>query len=257
MIVVLGANGFVGSAFCRLLGERGVPFRGVDLDDYEEARGLRCDLLVNADGNSKKYLAEEDPALDFDLSVASVVRSLRDFPSRRYLYISSVAVYPDHENPSLSTEETPLDAGRQSIYGFHKRIAEQCVMRHHGDWLILRFGGLVGEGLRKGPVFDILEGRPLRMGPMSRFQFIDTADAARVALRIAESGFAREVFNVCGRGTVTLREVQEMAGRVEENELPAEAWDISTVKTHARVGLPETGATVRAFITRRLSERSG
>jgi len=251
VILVLGARGFVGSAFCAACAEAGIEFRGIDLDDYAGARGARGDVLINADGNSRKYLAEEDPARDFRLSVASVMDSLADFSFRRYVYISSVAVYPDHADPRRNAEDAAIDASAQSRYGFHKRLAEELVRKYSSDWLILRLGGMVGGGMRKGPVHDILTGAALRLGTASRFQFINTADVARLALRMLSEGCAREVFNVCGRGTVTLREVQAMAGEAAENDLPAEVWDINTEKAHRRFGLPGTAETVRAFIAGR------
>lgn len=248
MILILGARGFVGSAFCAACAEAGLEFRGVDLDDYGSARGTRCDILINADGNSKKYIAEEDPARDFRLSVLSVMDSIRDFAFGRYVYISSVAVYDAPADPGRTVEDAALDAAAQSRYGFHKRLAEQLVMKYCPDWLVLRLGGMVGEGLSKGPVYDILTGAPLRVGAGSRFQIIRTVDVARLALRMLGEGCAREVFNVCGRGTVTLAQVQKMAGRAGENELPVEDWNVNTDKAHRRFGLPETEATVRGFV---------
>ena len=253
MILILGARGFVGSAFCAACAEAGLDFQGVDLDDYDGARGARCDLLINADGNSKKYLAEKDPARDFRLSVLSVMDSIADFSFRRYLYISSTAVYPDPSDPRRTAEDAVLDPAAQSRYGFHKRLAEELVVKYCPDWLILRLGGMVGEGLRKGPIHDILTGAPLWVGTKSRFQFIHTRDVARIALRMLAEGCGQEIFNVCGRGTVTLAEVQGMAGLAGENDLPAEVWDVNTDKAHRRFGLPSTEDTVRAFIARRRS----
>ncbi|MCC6449832.1 MAG: NAD-dependent epimerase/dehydratase family protein [Candidatus Aureabacteria bacterium] len=248
MILILGARGFVGSAFCAACAEAGLEFRGVDLDDYDGARGARCDVLINADGNSKKYLAEEDPARDFRLSVLSVMDSISDFDFRRYLHISSVAVYPDPSDPRHTAEDAVLDPAAQSRYGFHKRLAEELVVKYCPDWLILRLGGMVGEGLRKGPVHDILTGAPLWVGTGSRFQFIHTRDVARIALRMLVEGCTQEIFNVWGRGTVTLAEVRGRAGLAGENDLPAEVWDVNTDKAHRRFGLPSTEDTVRAFI---------
>jgi len=248
VIFILGSKGFVGSAFREACRERGIPHRGIDIDNYEDCRGLRCNALINADGNSKKYLAEEDPATDFKLSVTSVMRSFSDFPCGKYIYISSVAVYGDHANPDNNHEDTPIDIHSQSNYGFHKYLAEQLVMKYCDDWLILRLGGMVGERMGKGPVFDILNNIPLRMNSMSRFQFINTLEVARLVLKRLDENCSGEIFNICGRETISLREIQELAGRIEDNKLPAEAWDINTKKAEGRFGLPTTEETIREFI---------
>ena len=52
--------------------------------------GMHFDAIVNANGNSKKYLAEQDPQLDYEMSVESVSRSLADFRFETYVFISSV-----------------------------------------------------------------------------------------------------------------------------------------------------------------------
>ena len=52
-------------------------------DNYQKFRGQSCDLLINANGNSKKFLADDDPAAEFDASVASVLRNFVDFPAKR------------------------------------------------------------------------------------------------------------------------------------------------------------------------------
>jgi len=250
MIIILGAQGFLGSAFCRVCNGRGIPHQGIDLDNYAQCKGSRCETLINADGNSKKYLAEADPVRDFELSVDSVMRSFFDFSFRRYVYISSVAVYTDHANPGNNSESAPVDVCAQSNYGFHKYCAERLVMKYCGDWIILRVGGLVGPCMSKGPVFDIMRRLPLRINPSSRFQFINTEEIAAITLKMLDDAHCtREFFNLSGRGTVTLREIQEMTGHVEENSLPVETWNINVDKVHKRFGLPTTHITIRDFIS--------
>ncbi|MDP8247490.1 MAG: NAD(P)-dependent oxidoreductase [Candidatus Tritonobacter lacicola] len=250
MIFILGSGGFVGTAFCEACVETGILHQGIDRENYDEFKGRCCETLIFAAGNSKKYLAGENPLLDFELSVCSVAKSLFDFKFRKYVHISSVAVYGNHSDPVRNHEGSPLDIGSQSVYGFHKRLAEELVMRHCDDWLVLRLGGMVGERMSKGPVFDILRGIPLRFHPMSRFQFLNTGDMARLVLKMLDAGCSREIFNVCGRGTITLRKILELAGRAEDNDLQVETWNVSTDKTHGRFGLPTTEETIRGFISR-------
>ena len=46
-------------------------------------------------------------------------------------------------------------------------------MRHSTrNWLILRLGGFVGLGLKKNPIYDILQGGPLWLAPESELQFL-------------------------------------------------------------------------------------
>ena len=118
--IVLGGKGFVGSAIVAEARSSGFDIIVVDKDEYDAARGTSCSLLINANGNSKKFLGRENPALEFDLSTRSVLRSIHDFPADRYVFLSSMDIYPDVSDPSLNREDSVIDIARQSPYGFHK-----------------------------------------------------------------------------------------------------------------------------------------
>ncbi|MCX7847717.1 MAG: NAD-dependent epimerase/dehydratase family protein, partial [bacterium] len=248
-IIVLGARGFVGSAVYGVL-SAGAECVGVDVDNYEAYRGQRCEVLVNVNGNSKKYLAAQDPALEFDLSVRSVVRSIFDFPAERYVYISTVDVYTDFASAQLTVEDAEIDVARQSPYGFHKWLAEQYVRKHARGWLILRLGGMVGRGLRKGPIYDLLHDVPLRVHLDSRYQYIPTRTVGEVIRHLLMRGVEQEVYNVCGTGTVSLREVRDWLGKSgqENEELVREHYEINNSKLRAVYPVPETQASVKAFL---------
>src|SRR5689334_25407031 len=119
MIFVLGGNGFVGSAFARACAEQGREFAVLTRANYDEYLVRSCSLLFNANGNSKKFLADEQPVVDFDLSVRSVRASLVDFRFDSYVFLSSCDVYPDCSGPQTTREDDGIDVARQSPYGFH------------------------------------------------------------------------------------------------------------------------------------------
>ena len=93
MILLLGAQGFVGSAFSRLFSDRKIAHEAITRDSYPRAVGRSASILINASTNSRKYLADQDWQSDFEASVASVVRTLRDFSADLYVLLSSVDVY--------------------------------------------------------------------------------------------------------------------------------------------------------------------
>lgn len=202
MIFILGGGGFVGSAFARLCEARGLDHAVVTRSNYAEHAGRRCETLINADGNSGKRLGESDPVADFELSVSSVKKSLSDFRFSKYVLASSCEVYPDVSSPRTTREDSKIDPAAQSPYGFHKRLAELCVEHACGDRLVLRLAGMVGPGLKKNPVYDILRGGPLWVSPDSRMQFMHTDDVAESAADMA--GRCSGTYNLCGSGTVRI-----------------------------------------------------
>jgi len=258
--LVLGAKGFVGSAVAAEALRREWRLIAVDKDDYALATGARCDLLINANGNSKKYLAAADPKLEFDLSVRSVEQSLHDFAFDRYVHLSSIDVYNDPSSPGTSGEDAAIDPARLTPYGFHKWLAERLVDHGAPRRLILRMGGFVGPGLWKNSIHDLLSGSPLRVHPDSAYQYLDTRELARIVFDLIDLDPADRPVNVCGDGVVTPREAAGWIPGLDPAALPSdgpqERYEVSIRRLLAlRPGVPASRDTVRAFIREVLDAR--
>ena len=250
--LVLGGKGFVGSAIVAEAGKRGYRAVVVDKDEYAGAIGTSCDLLINANGNSRKYLATKDPSQEFDLSVRSVLRSLHDFKTGHYVHLSTIDVYPDHENPEKNTEEAAIDEKALSPYGFHKYLAEKMVRYYAARWTIVRMGGFVGPGLWKNSIYDLLTGAQLRVHPDSVYQYLHTTTLARVIFDLVASAPPQEIWNLCGAGLVSLRDAASWvpAAKLPSDvaNLPRERYEINTRKIESRVSLPRSADTVKTFV---------
>lgn len=251
--IVVGGRGFAGSAMVAEACARGYAVTVIDRQNYAQHMGTKCDLLINANGNSRKFLAAADPRTDFDLSVRSVKHTLQDFPAACYVYLSSVDVYPYTQTPTAeNAEDAVLDIARMSHYGFHKYIAEQMVRHDNPDWIIFRMGGLVGPGMWKSSIFDLLNHQPLRVHPDSEYQYLNTGVAAAIVLDLVARGIRREIFNIMGEGVIALRTVAGMIPGCDlsatPDDLPRERYEINIAKLKQHATLPPTEATMRAFI---------
>ena len=211
LIGVLGASGFVGSAFAEHLSGLGLPVARITRDTYDSFVGTRFDHLVIAAANSSKRLGETDPMADFDRSVRLVMKAVVDFPAECVLHLSSIDVYNDTSDPARNAEDAPVDLRTLSVYGFHKRLAEDVVRRHARRSVIFRLAGMFGANSRKGPAHDILNGLPIWVSPGSRFLLLDTTTVVRAAWDLREYG--GETFNVAASDNVTLAEFSEIVGR--------------------------------------------
>ncbi len=257
-VVIIGSRGFVGSAFVRNAEARGWKVISVNRENYAQMAGTTSDLVIEAACNSRKFFAEEQPFAEFDTSVGHRLRTLRDFPSERYLHLSSVDVYSDLSDRQNNRESASIDCRTSSFYGVHKRIAEQLVEKYAANWLILRLAGMVGPGLRKNPVHDILHDQPLRIHPDSRYQFMSTDEVARIALDLIEQNVTGEVFNLCGSGLISPRRIAELAGKslgltaLPENVEPR-IVDINNEKIATRFPVPTTESSVTSFLATRLA----
>lgn len=250
MIFVIGGNGFVGSAICRELNRKNLEYEVLTRQNIDSFRGKECDIVINANGNSKKFIANEDPIREFNESVLSVRESLENIKYKKYIYLSSCDVYEDCSSPTLTKEETCIDIKNQSTYGFHKYLAEQCVQHVAENWIIFRMGGFVGEGLKKNAIYDILNGGPLWLSPDSELQFIHTDEAAHIIVELASSEITREIYNLCGNGVVKLRDVMDQLNvniEVKENSQIVK-YEACIDKLSERSAISNTTDTVLKFV---------
>ena len=249
-VIIIGGEGFVGSAYTRWCQQNHVNHLVINRVNYQDYLGTKCNLLINANGNSKKFLARENPLLEFDYSVRSVRQSLIDFPAQKYLFLSSCDVYADCSSPDSTKEDSVIDITQQSPYGFHKYLAEQCVRHCHSDWLIFRMGGFVGKGLKKNPIFDILQGEKLWLHPDSELQYIDTDVAAKVVMDILRQDYSREIFNLCGNGLVKLQDIIDLVKSPVKLDMsiPPVRYQVSISKIQSVVNIPATYPTVVNFV---------
>jgi nucleoside-diphosphate-sugar epimerase len=253
-VTLIGAQGFVGSAFARLLKPRkGVELVEVTRQNYARLAGTPSDIVIEAACNSLKFLADQEPLKEFEASVVHRLKTLVEFPAEFHLHLSSVDVYSDLTSPGTTREDSAIDLTRTSRYGLHKLLAEQLVRHYAKRWLIVRLAGMVGPGLKKNPVFDILNGHPLRISPDSQYQFMNTDDMARVVWGLLEAGRAGEVFNVCGEGLITPSQIAELAGRkLNLTVLPAHAQprvvNVSVDKIKRLVAATRTVDAIQGFI---------
>lgn len=250
MIYLLGGNGFVGSAFVRFFEKNKILFKNITRTNYEELVGSSCDIFINVNGNSKKFLANQNPKLEFDSTVKPVCASLHDFKFKKYILCSTCDVYNNFENPELNKETSVIDIKKQSRYGFHKYIAERFVCYEADNYLILRFGGFVGPNLSKNPIFDILHGGPLWLNPESELQYLNTDEAAKIVWTIIEKDIKNEIFNICGTGLVKLQDIIDFLNRnieIKENASKV-IYDINTEKINKIYKIDDSKKVVFEFI---------
>jgi len=205
-IGVLGGKGMLGSDLVEFLSTRfdTIP---IDRDNYEDSRSQVYDVLINANGNSRRFWANQNPVEDFEMSTLSVYKSIFDFDFKKYIYISSSDVYPDHSSPSVTSESAEIGHAELSPYGFHKYLSE-CVLKNRvEDYLILRCSMILGTSLRKGPLYDILANKPLYITLESRLQMITTHEIAAIIEALLEKNLSRETFNIGGKGVFEMSKI--------------------------------------------------
>ncbi len=224
-IGLIGHNGFLGSAFLKIIPNTNEVVcynRNNELEILKD-----CKIIINANGNSSKVSAEKDPIADFNAN-ATFTLKLSLFAKEvdaLLLHVSSGEANVFAK--SIYMKSNPVnDLAQLSNYGLSKAVGEVLVKKYSSRYLIIRPSGLVGPGIKKGPIFDILNDKPLWIHPTSRLSIMRTSTTAQIALELAKKQFDQnslhEEFNLTGENTITLFEASKILNKklIFEENLP-------------------------------------
>lgn len=250
-VIVIGINGLAGSAFGRILPKMGHECIGVTRENYNNLAGTKADIVINANGSSSKPRAQADPIGEIERTVTSTMRFCNDFDCQQYVQISSGDVYTSLNDPSANTEDSIINPEKLSPYGLCKYLAE-CVVRNRcSNWLIIRPGGMLGPGLKKNPVYDLLAGTKIFVHPDSMLGFIHTNCLAETIINLTAGALSNEIFNIAGKGLVSMRQVMKWTNKPDiscDESLSPIRYDLSITKIEQHCTMPESKATVQTFI---------
>lgn len=212
-IGIIGGNGFLGSEIYRVLsGKFDVSI--INRESYRSYQKTWFDVLINSNGNSKRYIANSYPIWDFNESVLSTYNSIIDFNFGKYIYISSSDVYTYID----LKESEPINPTFLKPYGFNKYISELGILRYCRNYLILRCSAIVGNNLKKGVIFDYINNRSLHVSPNSKLQFISNTEIAKIILFFIETP-GNDIFNVGGIDQISVGEFLSDAKYKEKPKL--------------------------------------
>lgn len=194
----------LGSDLVRYLSDR-FSVTGINKENYSKYIGHSFDILINANGNSKRFWANQHPLEDFNLSTESVYHSVFDFPTDLYIYISSIDVYVKHNSVKNTDEKTIIDPQKLEPYGLHKYLSEMIIRRYAKNYLLLRSSLMLGRTLKKGPFFDIKMQQPLYISSSSRLKIITTKEIAQIVIKLIGKNIKNETFNMGGVSTFSFK----------------------------------------------------
>lgn len=182
---------------------------GIHRENYQRFIGHTFDVVINANGNSKRFWANAHPVDDFFASTASVYKSLFDFKYSVYVYLSSSDVYLNHTKPQYAKEETAISADKLIPYGLNKSLAEVAVRTYAKKFFILRSSMILGSNLQKGPIYDILQKKPLFISKNSKLQMITTHEIANIIRFLLTQKKLNQIYNIGGKGTVLFSRIDK------------------------------------------------
>jgi nucleoside-diphosphate-sugar epimerase len=145
---LVGHSGFVGTTLQRQT-RFDALYRSTNIGDIDRRS---FDRVICAGAPAQKWIANRDPAADRQ-RIDDLISHLDTIVCRSFVLISTVDVF---KVPIAVDEESAIDETDLMAYGANRRRLERFVEGRFPDSLIVRLPGLVGPGLRKNAIFDLL-----------------------------------------------------------------------------------------------------
>lgn len=208
-LAIIGSDGMLGSDLVRYLSAK-FHITSINKKNYSTHIGDSFDIVINANGNSKRYWANNNPVEDFIVSTESVYKSIFDFKHKIiYIYISSSDVYENHSISRYTHENTIIKPEHLSSYGLHKYISELLVKKYATNYLLLRSSMILGTNIKKGPLYDIFHRLPLYITKDSKLQFITSKEIATIIHFLLQNKIHNQIFNMGGRGSFSFLNIEK------------------------------------------------
>ena len=206
-IGVTGTSSGLGAYLCTALGAEAI--RRPDALSGAVAGGL--DVLVHCAFDARKTLAAESLE-EMLTSNLTLVERLLEVAHRRFVYVSSVEVYPRDGRRHGEDEPRQVDEDT-NVTGLFKLAAEQLVLRRARRPLVLRCTSIVGPTARPNNIMRVLRGEPvtLRLDGTSRYNLVSMRQVEQF-LRAADAAAATGVYNLGASDEATLADIAAVTG---------------------------------------------
>lgn len=194
--LIIGHRGFVGSNLSRqFLGATGSGRKEIEVLAGHTFGDIYC-----AAPQAKKWWANQNPEQD-RLEVDTLIKACRQLAcTGSFILFSTVDVY----DPPVGVDERCQPSEASHPYGRHRFMLEQTILDLFGGQArIIRLPALVGHGLKKNVIYDLLNNNNVeQINPNSAFQWFNLEHLPSIIDRVKhlESG---KILNVASEPLAT------------------------------------------------------
>ncbi|MFH1314592.1 MAG: NAD(P)-dependent oxidoreductase [Candidatus Eisenbacteria bacterium] len=229
--------------------------RQLPAHDREEIKREGVDVVFHCAATSRRPVTSDD-LYEYIADNVLLTEELVSVPHRKFVFVSSVDVYPCGHEPRSENSVIDVDTVR-GIYGKTKLMSEAIVQRHCPDHLILRCVALLGEHARKNSLTRILDDDSctLTLSGDSQFNYVLHEDVSEF-IESAVKNDVRGIYNVASSENVTLSEVVDIFNR--RVDFGAYRYAISDVDNKRIASIfPAFRKTSKEVVARFARERAG
>lgn len=210
IIYILGGNGLLGKRISdnlkRIKTNRVIK---VTKNNYNNYKNKKCDIFINANGNSSKFIGNKYPVKDFKKSVNTTYNSLFDFKFNKYIFLSSIDVYSESKALYQKKENSKIDIENINHYGFNKFISENIVKHYAKSFIILRIGNVIDARLKKNHIFDMISNKKVFVNQNSKTSLISGEEIAIIVNKLIKKKTFNQTYNLCGKNIISYKDIDK------------------------------------------------
>jgi len=209
-LLVTGARSGLGNAVHRALG--GMAFvRGTSTDDPAIRAAAPFDAIIHCSVNADKAVTMGTMFKYLDDNFLLTQR-LVDIPHRKFVFVSSLAVYPPSGRAISEDEDLDL-LPLTGPYAFTKLFSDAYVRERAQNPLILRTTTLLGPAIRTNTLLRALTqpGCQLFLAPGARYNCVLHADIVEFIAQALDRNICG-AFNLGSKGLVVLSDIVDQLG---------------------------------------------
>lgn len=186
--------------------------RSLRTEERERIKNRGVDIIIHCAFNSQREV-DSDSLYHYLEDNLLLTKELVSFPHKKFIYLSSVDVYP--KGADLHSEDEIIDMDSISgIRGITKLMSESIVKNHCENYLILRSSAFLGKYSRKNSLIKIIEDKEctLTLSGSSIFSYVLHSDVLDF-IKFSIDRDLRGIYNLASSENVTLLEVADMLGK--------------------------------------------
>ena len=183
--------------------------------EFQKIKNRGVDTIIHCAFNTARGINSESLFSYLEDNVF-LTKELVSIPHQKFIFISSIDVYPKSESVHSESEVIEVDSV-DGIYAITKLISESIVKQHCPDFLILRCSAFLGKYSRRNSLLRIIEDENcvLTLSGESEFYYILYPDVLEFIKYAIDNGLTG-IYNVASSDSITLSEVADILGKKVE-----------------------------------------
>jgi len=210
-ILITGSASGLGKYFYENLSGKGLD-RDTSFEELEKIKKQGVDIIIHCAFNSSKNV-NSNSLNSYLKDNIFLTKNLVPIPHKKFIFISSIDVYPKDQNIHSEEEIINLDS-IDDIYGITKLMSEAIVKNNCKNYLILRCSALLGKYSRKNSLIKIIENDEcnLTLSGKSEFNYVLHSDILEF-IKFAIKKNLQGVYNMVSFQNITLSEIVNIFGK--------------------------------------------